>query len=70
MKKLLISVLFSYFSFVVLGTIFGNWLHAAEPTKLLLHHFFVPNDVPQKQMLEPWAREVERLSNNQVEITN
>ena len=28
----------------------------AEPIKLTLHHFFVPQDVPQKQMLEPCCK--------------
>ena len=58
MKKTLLLIALLFFSFTA----------NAEPIKLLLHHFFVPNDVPQKQMLEPWAREVERLSNNQVDI--
>ena len=59
MKKILLVISFIFFATTA----------SAEPIKLILHHFFVPNDVPQKQMLEPWAREVERLSNNQVEIT-
>ena len=59
MKKLLLVIAFVFFSITV----------SAEPIKLKLHHFFVPNDVPQKQMLEPWAKEVERLSNGQVRIT-
>ena len=58
MKKILLLISFIFFSSVAF----------AEPIKLMLHHFFVPEDVPQKQMLEPWAREVERLSNNQVKI--
>ena len=59
MKKLLLAISFIFFSFIA----------SAEPIKLKLHHFFVPQDVPQKLMLEPWARKVERLSNNQVKIT-
>jgi TRAP-type C4-dicarboxylate transport system substrate-binding protein len=59
MKKTLLLITFIFFSVSVY----------AEPIKLTLHHFFVPQDVPQKQMLEPWAREVEKLSNNQVKIT-
>ena len=58
MKKILLLISFIFFSSVAF----------AEPIKLMLHHFFVPQDVPQKQMLEPWAREVERLSNNKVRI--
>ena len=58
MKKLLLVIAFVFFSTT----------GSAEPIKLILHHFFVPNDVPQKEMLEPWAKEVERLSNNQVDI--
>ena len=58
MKKYLLLIVFIFFSLTV----------QAEPIKLILHHFFVSNDVPQKEMLEPWAREVERLSNNQVDI--
>ena len=42
-------------------------LHAAE-YELILHHFYVKEDVPQKQMLEPWAREVEKLTNGRVKI--
>ena len=52
---------------VALALAFPSQMQAA-PKKLLLHHFFIENDVPQKQMLEPWAREVERLSNGKVEI--
>ena len=58
MKKILFLISFIFFSSVAF----------AEPIKLMLHHFFVPQDVPQKQMLEPWVREVERLSNNKVKI--
>ena len=58
MKKTLLLIALLFFSFTA----------SAEPIKLILHHFFVPNDVPQQQMLEPWAKEVERLSNNQVDI--
>ena len=58
MKKLLLAISFIFFATTA----------SAEPIKLILHHFFVPNDVPQKEMLEPWAKEVERLSNNQVDI--
>ena len=59
MKSLLISL-----SFILAATFAG----AAE-YKLLLHHFYIKNDVPQKEMLEPWAREVEQLTNGRVEIT-
>ena len=59
MKKTLLLIALLFFSFTI----------SAEPIKLKLHHFFVPNDVPQKEMLEPWAKEVERLSNKQVKIT-
>jgi len=58
MKKILLLISFIFFSSVA----------SAEPIKLILHHFFVPNDAPQEKMLEPWAKEVERLSNNQVNI--
>ena len=58
MKKTLLLLTFIFLAFTV----------SAEPIKLTLHHFFVPQDVPQKQMLEPWAREVEKLTNNQVKI--
>ena len=58
-KKILLVIAFVFFSTTV----------SAEPIKLTLHHFFVKEDVPQQQMLEPWAREVERLSNDQVQIT-
>ena len=59
MKSLLISL-----PFILSATFAG----AAE-YKLLLHHFYIKNDVPQKEMLEPWAREVEQLTNGRVEIT-
>ena len=39
-----------------------------EPIKLTLHHFFSPKESPQTKMLEPWAREVERLSKDKVKI--
>ena len=59
MKSLLISLLF------ILAATFAG---AAE-YELKLHHFYVKEDVPQKQMLEPWAREVEKLTNNRVKIS-
>ena len=59
MKKYLILITLIFFSLTA----------QAQPIKLTLHHFFVKEDVPQQQMLEPWAREVERLSNDQVKIT-
>ena len=59
MKSLLISL-----PFILAATFAG----AAE-YELKLHHFYVKEDVPQKQMLEPWAREVEKLTNNRVKIT-
>ena len=43
-------------------------LEAVTPKKLKLHHFFVNQDVPQMQILQPWADEVEQLSEGQVEI--
>ena len=58
MKSLLISL-----PFILAATFAG----AAE-YELKLHHFYVKEDVPQKQMLEPWAREVEKLTNNRVKI--
>jgi len=58
MKSLLISLPF------ILATTFAG---AAE-YEFKLHHFYVKEDVPQKQMLEPWAREVEKLTNNRVKI--
>ena len=59
MKSLLISL-----PFILAATFAG----AAE-YELKLHHFYVKEDVPQKQMLEPWAREVEKLTNNRVKIS-
>lgn len=59
MKTLLFSI-----AFILAATFAG----AAE-YELKLHHFYVKEDVPQKQMLEPWAREVEKLTNNRVKIT-
>ena len=59
MKKALLS-----FIFILAATLAG----AAE-YELKLHHFYVKEDVPQKQMLEPWAREIEKLTNNRVKIT-
>ena len=58
MRSLLISL-----PFILAATFAG----AAE-YELKLHHFYVKEDVPQKQMLEPWAREVEKLTNNRVKI--
>ena len=58
MKSLMI-----FLSFILAGTFAG----AAE-YEFKLHHFYVREDVPQKQMLEPWAREVEKLTNNRVKI--
>ena len=58
MKSILISLVF---------TLAATFAGAAE-YELLLHHFYVKNDVPQKQMLEPWAQEVEELTNGRVKI--
>ena len=58
MKSILISLVF---------TLAATFAGAAE-YELLLHHFYVKNDVPQKQMLEPWAKEVEELTNGRVKI--
>ena len=59
MKSLLISLLF------ILAATFAG----AAGYELKLHHFYVKEDVPQKQMLEPWAREVEKLTNSRVKIS-
>ena len=67
MKQLFISIAIAFTLFIITGTTFSNLLHAQE-YKLFLHHFFVSNDVPQQQMLEPWAKRVEELTNNRVEI--
>ena len=67
MKKFLLSLFILFWGFIFVGTVFSNMLHAAE-YELLLHHFYVKNDVPQKQMLEPWAKEVEELTNGRVKI--
>mgnify|MGYP002014207746 FL=1 len=42
-------------------------LGAAEFT-LTLHHFFSPKEPAQTKMLEPWARNVEKLSKGKVKI--
>jgi len=58
MKTLLLSL-----SFILAATFAG----AAE-YELKLHHFYSPNEPAQTKMLEPWARNVEKLSNGKVKI--
>ena len=41
---------------------------AGAKTTLVLHHFVPETHSPHKNMLVPWAREVERLSEGKVKI--
>ena len=58
MKKILLLLTCIFFSISVY----------AEQIKLTLHHFYSPNEPAQTKMLEPWARSVEKLSNDKVKI--
>ena len=58
-----IKSLLNTLPFILAATFAG-----AAGYELKLHHFYFKEDVPQKQMLEPWAREVEKLTNNRIKI--
>ena len=60
MKKYLLSLIVLFFSFNVF---------AEEPIKLILHHFVPESHSPHKNMLVPWARNVEKLSKGKVKIS-
>lgn len=47
-------------------TISNLW--AKEPTVLIMHHFLSTVAPPHTKLLEPWAREVERLSKGELKI--
>ena len=61
MRKYLLILIILFFS----SPIFS----AETPINLILHHFVPPTHSPHKNMLVPWAREVEKLSKYKVRIT-
>jgi TRAP-type C4-dicarboxylate transport system substrate-binding protein len=64
MKYLIVSLMLLVYIFIPDNVLAGSH----EPIKLMLHHFFSPKEPAQTKMLEPWAREVERLSKDKVNI--
>jgi len=61
MKKYLLTLIILCFSFSAYS--------ADTPINLILHHFVPPSHSPHKNMLIPWARNVEKLSKFKVRIT-
>ena len=61
MKKYLLTLIILCFSLSAYS--------ADSPINLILHHFVPPSHSPHKNMLIPWAREVEKLSKYKVRIT-
>ena len=58
MKKTFLLITFLLLSFIA----------SAEPIKLVLHHFYAPSEPSHTDVLVPWAKRVNELTDGEVEI--